>query len=235
MSVAARAAALTAAFLVVVGLGVFTALYYIGAASTQLTTVHYAASNGQVNVVLQEDPQNDSATKPDWVSYYTQDPSSKQWVHTTLFSVPAGVKVNMTIYGYDGCTPLRNPYFGKVTGTIGDVEYVDGKPAAQLNSWSECSVQHTFTMAGLGLSVPIASPVTLDENNSLCGTSPCTTAKGAANYGPYQMVQFSFRTPAHGGVFRWQCIIPCGLGYLDGNGGPMQTPGYMSGQMEVQA
>jgi hypothetical protein len=42
-------------------------------------------------------------------------------------------------------------------------------------------------------------------------------------------------TPAHGGIFRWQCIIPCGGGYLDGNGGPMSTEGYMSGQMEVVA
>src|ERR1035441_9210292 len=44
-----------------------------------------------------------------------------------------------------------------------------------------------------------------------------------------------FVTPARGGTFRWQCIIPCGLGYVDGNGGPMATPGYMAGQMEVQA
>ena len=161
MSVAARAAALTAAFLIVVGLGVFTALYYIGSATTQLTTVHYAASNGQVNVVLQEDPQNDSATKPDWVSYYTQDPASKQWVHTTLFSVPAGVKVNMTIYGYDGCTPLRNNYFSQVQGTIGGTvtvsqfdqngkEYVTNDTTSVINSWSDCNVGHTFAIPGHG-------------------------------------------------------------------------------------
>jgi len=150
VSVVARAAVLTAAFLIVVGLGVFTSLYYIGAASTQLTTVHYAASNGQVNVVLQEDPQNDSATKPDWVTYYTQDPTSKQWVHTTLFTVPAGVKVNMTIYGYDGCTPLRNNYFSQVQGTMGGTvtvsqfdqkgkEYVTNDTTSVINSWSDCN------------------------------------------------------------------------------------------------
>ena len=53
------------------------------------------------------------------MSYYTQDPTSKQWVHTTLFSVPAHTKVNVTIYGYDGCTPLRNNYFSQVQGTMG--------------------------------------------------------------------------------------------------------------------
>ena len=120
MSVAARAVSLAVAFLVVVGLGVFVGLYYIGSATTQLTTVHYTASGGQVNVVLQEDPSNDTATRPDWVTYYTQDPSTKNWVHTTLFSVPANTKVNMTIYGYDGCTPLRNNFWGQVQGTIGN-------------------------------------------------------------------------------------------------------------------
>ena len=73
MSVAARAASLLVAFLVVVGLGIFVALYYIGGQSS-LPTIHYAASGGQVNVVLQEDPQNNSSSKPDWVSYYVQDP-----------------------------------------------------------------------------------------------------------------------------------------------------------------
>ena len=69
MSVPARAAALAAAVIVVVGLGVFVALYFIGGTSA-LPNVHYAASGGQVNVVLQEDPQNNSASKPVWVSYY---------------------------------------------------------------------------------------------------------------------------------------------------------------------
>src|SRR5580693_4300965 len=48
-------------------------------------------------------------------------PTTGAWVHTTLFEVPAGSRVNMTILGYDGCTPLRNPYWSKVTGTVGNV------------------------------------------------------------------------------------------------------------------
>ena len=119
MSVTARAASLLVAFLVVAGLVIFAAIYFIGGASS-LPTVHYAASGGQVNVVLQEDPQNDSASKPNWVSYYVQDPATRKWVHTTLFSVPANTKVNVTLYGYDGCTPLRNNYYSEVQGTIGN-------------------------------------------------------------------------------------------------------------------
>jgi hypothetical protein len=234
VSLAARVTTLLVALVAVVAGITFVAMHFIAAQPSVMNYVPYA-SDGQVAVVLQTDPQNTVTNRPDWPSYFIQDPQTKQWVHTTYFQVPASTRVNVTIYAFDGCTPLRNPYFGRVTGTIGDVEYINGKPTSQLNSWSDCSVQHTFTMPGLGLSVPIASPTTLSENNNLCPTSPCTTVKGAPNYGPYQLVQFSFMTPAKGGVFRWQCIIPCGLGYLDGNGGPMQTPGYMSGQMEVQA
>jgi hypothetical protein len=235
----ARAAALAAAFLVVVGVGIFVAVYYIGSATTQLPIVHYSASGGQVNVVLQEDPQNGSATKPDWVSYYTQDPVSKQWIHTTLFSVPAGVKVNMTIYGFDGCTPLRNNYFSQVQGTIGGTvtvsqfnpkgkEYVTDDTTSVINSWANCTVGHTFAIPSLGVFVPVASPDANDSANNLCGTSPCTTSGN-----PYAQETFSFMTPAHGGTFRWQCLIPCGGGYIDGNGGPMQTLGFMMGEMDV--
>jgi hypothetical protein len=240
VSVPARAAALIAAFLIVVGAGVFVAFYYIGSATTQLTTVHYTASGGTVNVVLQEDPQNNTATKPDWVSYYTQDPTSKQWVHTTLFSVPAGTKVNMTIYGYDGCTPLRNNYWSQVQGTIGNTVTVQqfdknnkalGSATTEsvINSWADCNVGHTFAIPALGLFVPVASPNANNSANNLCGTSPCTATSGGA----YAQETFSFIAPSHTGTFRWQCLIPCGGGYLDGNGGPMQTLGWMTGFMYV--
>jgi hypothetical protein len=184
-------------------------------------------------VVLQEDPQNDSTNTPDWVSYYVQDPTNKQWVHTTLFKVPAGTTVNMTILGYDGCTPARNNYWSHVQGTIGgtvNVRWVDGQgqegPAhnvSLINAWSHCNVGHTFAIPSLNVFVPVQSP---DASASLCSSSPCTS-------GPHSVEKFSFRTPSHGGTFRWQCFIPCGGGFIDGNGGPMQTFGYMMGNMEV--
>ena len=241
MSVPVRAAILSVAFLIVVGLGVFTALYYIGSASTQLTTVHYSASGGQVNVTLQEDPSNNTATRPDWVSYYAQDPSNGNWVHTTLFSVPANTRVNMTIYGYDGCTPLRNNYWGQVQGVIGDTVTVQqfnknnkalGTPRTEslINSWSDCTVGHTFAIPSLGVFVPVASPNANNSANNLCGTPPCTPTSGGA----YSLETFSFMSPSTG-TFRWQCLIPCGGGFLDGNGGPMQTLGWMTGFMYVVA
>lgn len=239
MSVPARAAALLAAVAVVVGLGIFVAVYYIGSAGS-LTTVHYAASGGQVNVVLQEDPGNDSATKPNWVTYYTQDPTSKQWVHTTLFSVPANTKVNVTIYGFDGRTPMRNNYWSQVQGTIGNTVTVQqfdknnkslGSPqtVSSINSWAACNVGHTFAIPSLGLTVPVASPNAQNSKNNLCSSYPCTPTSGGA----YAAETFSFMSPSHPGDFRWQCFIPCGGGYVDGNGGPMQTLGYMAGDMDV--
>ena len=76
--------------------------------------------------------------------------------------------------------------------------------------------------------VPVASPNTALFNKTPCSVSPCTS-------GPYAQEQFSFKSPDHGGVFRWQCFVPCGGGYLDGNGGPMATIGYMMGEMTVVA
>lgn len=237
MSVRVRAAALLASVAVVIGLGVFVALYYIGGASS-LPTVHYAASGGAVNVVLQEDPQNNSSSKPDWVSYYAQDPTTKDWVHTTLFSVPADTTVHVTIYGYDGCTPLRNNYWSQVQGTIGGTvtvsqfdnhgkEYLTDHTTSVINSYSDCNVGHTFAIPDLGLYVPVASPNASLSANNLCSSSPCTTSGN-----PYSVETFSFKSPS-AGVYRWQCLVPCGGGYLDGNSGPMQTLGYMMGEMDV--
>ena len=238
MSVPARAAALLVAVAAVVGLGIFVALYYIGGASS-LPTVHYTASSGVVNVVLQEDPQNDSASKPDWVSYYVQDPSSKQWVHTTLFSIPENTKVNVVIYGYDGCTPLRNNFFSQVQGTIGNTvtvtqydqhgkKYLTNDTTSLINAWSDCNVGHTFAIPAMDIYVPVASPNANLSANNLCSSSPCMPSGN-----PYAYETFSFMAPHHAGVFRWQCLVPCGGGYLDGNSGPMQTFGYMMGEMDV--
>lgn len=225
MSLLARVVTLIVAFLAVVAVGFFVVIhYFLGGPPTIDFTANVKPDTGAtVHVVMQEDPQNTVSTHPDWVSYFIKSPVTGQWVHTTLFKVPAGSKIDMTIYGYDGCTPLRNPYFGKVTGTIGGKVDVNGKPVSQLNSWSGCNVAHTFSIPGINLNVPMASP-SLTAN--LCGTSPCTS-------GPHETVTFSFNTPKVAGTYFWQCRIPCGGGFLDGFGGPMQTIGFMTGNMEV--
>jgi hypothetical protein len=238
VSVPVRVVSLLVAFLVVVGIGVYVVAHFIVG---DLPTVNYtgAAHNGVVNVTLQEDPQNNSASKPDWVSYYVMKPGANpndpnSWVHTTLFTVPAGTRVNITIRGYDGCTPLRNNFWSQIQGTIGGVvayqQFSDtNKPAGRvhvtsvINSWSHCEVGHTFAIPSLHVFVPVGSP---DASASLCGVSPCTQ-------GPFTLQKFSIMSPAHPGAYRWQCFVPCGGGFVDGNGGPMQTIGYMTGVMNV--
>jgi hypothetical protein len=225
VSLPARVGVLVVAFLAVVAGGVFIVVhYFLGGPQTIAFGTGVSPNTGAtVNVVLQEDPQNTVSAHPDWVSYFVQDPTSHQWVHTTLFQVPAGSRVHMTILGYDGCTPLRNPVWGEVMGTIGNVAYENGKPFKQLNSWSGCNVAHTFSIPGIGLNVPMGSP---SLTATLCGTSPCTS-------GPHETMTFDFNTPKATGDYFWQCRIPCGGGFVTGFGGPMQTIGYMTGNMVV--
>lgn len=225
MSIRARVLTLVLAFLAVAAGIAFVVVHYLLAAPA---TENFAAgvtpdSGAQVSIVLQEDPQNTVTSTPDWVSYFIKSPTTGAWVHTTVFQVPAGTRVNVTILGYDGCTPLRNPYWGLVTGTIGNVEKVDGVPYTAINSWSGCNVGHTFSIPGIGLNVPMASP---GLTANLCATSPCTS-------GPHKTMTFSFMTPHTPGSYFWQCRVPCGGGFIDGFGGPMQTLGYMTGNMEV--
>jgi len=221
----ARVVTLLVAFLAAAAVAAFVVIhYFLGSPPIVDYTAGVSADTGAtVHVVMQEDPQNTVSTHPDWVSYFIQDPKTRKWVHTTQFQVPAGSKIDMTVYGYDGCTPLRNQFWGKVTGTIGQVARVDGKPVSQLNSWAGCNVAHTFSIPGINLNVPMASPP-LTAN--LCSTSPCTS-------GPHKTVTFSFVSPRTAGDYFWQCRIPCGGGFIDGFGGPMQTIGFMTGNMDV--
>ncbi|MGH9108541.1 MAG: hypothetical protein ACRDY3_03580, partial [Acidimicrobiales bacterium] len=67
------------------------------------------------------------------------------------------------------------------------------------------------------------------SKKTFCTAGPCNPATQLNN-----KVQFSFTTPGTG-VFHWQCFIPCGAGHVYGNGGPMQTLGYMGGFLKVVA
>jgi hypothetical protein len=243
VSLPARVVTLVVAFLAVVA-GVLWVVFDIIGPQPQTENYIPYAQGGQVNITMMTTPQTTVTNKPDWVSYFIQNPSTKQFDHTTYFAVPANTTVNVTILGYDGCTPLRNPVWGKVAGVVNDaetVQYFNGKTLAApqsistFDSWADCSVQHTFAIPSLGINVPVASPNTVAENNALCGTSPCVGTDDASGGAPHTVVTFSFKTPSTPGTYRWQCFVPCGGGYVDGNGGPMATPGYMMGQMEVEA
>ncbi|MBJ7607923.1 MAG: hypothetical protein JF887_00620 [Candidatus Dormibacteraeota bacterium] len=133
------------------------------------------------------------------------------YLPTTFFKVPPNATIRMTVDQQDTPTGLRNPYLGLVRGTVGESMTVNGKT---MNAIDPTLAAHTFSVPDLGVSVPLPG---------IDATNPKNTDN---------IVVFSFKVPASG-IFHWQCFVPCGAGTLYGNGGPMQTLGYMDGQIEV--
>lgn len=172
------------------------------------TTIHLetvAAVSGAQEFPRPKDPHQD------WVSY----------LPTTILRVPANSVINMRIDQEDSATGLRNPFWGKVFGTEGGnmhVKYFDDKGNPQesdMTTIDPTTAAHTFAIPDLGVFVPLPGVNTNAPANS-------------AN-----VVTFSFRT--HGpGIYHWQCFVPCGAKTVFGNGGPMQTLGYMAGELIVQ-
>lgn len=133
------------------------------------------------------------------------------YLPTTYFKVPPNATVRITISQQDGASGLRNEYLGLVRGTIGNTMTVNGKTMKAIDP---TLTAHSFSVPDLGVSVP------------LLGVADNAPA-GATN-----TVVFSFKVPSSG-IFHWQCFVPCAAGTLYGLGGPMQTLGYMDGQIEV--
>ena len=165
---------------------------------------------------------------PKWVSYLVKAPDG-HWVHTTLWKVPAHTRIILTNYEYDGtAAPLRNAVWGKVTGVKNDVEVVNGKPQHYVYSSNEKgSVAHTFSVPALGVNVPWHGLANSGSDTPNCMVAPCSPKY----HHDVDTVTFTTGGP---GQFHWQCFIPCAAGYLNGNGGPMQTLGYMGGFLKVE-
>jgi len=208
-----------------VALVVFTAMAFVG---SEPPTVDYTQGHqpGEpVNVTLQTVGAIGSGIHPDWVSYLARSPGG-QWVHTTLLKLPAHSRIDMTILQYDSGSPLRNQQFGQVQGTLGGIALINGKPTSLVNSNAGNGVGHTFSVPALNINVPLVG-VNGSATNFCSTAAPCGSAT-------HNVIKFSFVTPGAGN-YRWQCFVPCGLGYLYGNGGPMATLGYMGGFLEVSA
>jgi hypothetical protein len=160
-----------------------------------------------------------SPSNPDWVSYLVKEKG--KWVHSTVFKVPANSVVHVTVLQYDGDSGLRNPFLSQVQGTLNGKETVDGK---QIEAIDPEEASHTFAVPQLGVFIPL--PGVPEEAKNQCESAPCTLAQA------HRTITFTFRTGKKG-RYRWQCFVPCAAGWIDGNGGPMQTLGYMDGFLEV--
>jgi hypothetical protein len=158
---------------------------------------------------------------PDWVSYLIHTPHG--WKRETVWNLPANATVHVTWFNFDGASGLRNPYYGRPQGTVGNRALIDGKPAESVDP---NAASHTFAVPALGIIV--AAPGVADDAKNQCVFAPCPMTNA------HRTITFTFHTttPGH---FRWQCFVPCAAGWIDGFGGPMQTIGYMDGFLNVKA
>jgi hypothetical protein len=189
------------------------------------TVTYTPDAQGQVNATLETVGSYGLAPHPTWVSYLIRSPAGN-WVHTTIWQVPAHTRINVTIYQFDSGSPLRNQEVGQVAGTIGGTMTLNGKSISVFNSNAGNGVGHTFSIPTLGINVPLVGN---NANATLCAVAPCEPT--STQY-PHNTITFSFVSPG-AGSYPWQCFVPCGLGYLFGNAGPMQTMGYMDGFLKV--
>jgi uncharacterized protein YaiE (UPF0345 family) len=149
---------------------------------------------------------------PSWVSY----------LPTTILKVPANSVVTVQIDQEDTPSGLRNPFWAVAQGIVGGTyheTYFDDKGNPQAGDFTVLSdpanAAHTFAIPDLGVFVPLEGLST------------------AAPAGGMNVITFSFRT-GKPGIYHWQCFVPCGATTIYGNGGPMQTLGYMAGFLIVQ-
>ena len=160
------------------------------------------------------------------MGYQVQD-ASGAWHQTTVFQLPANSDIHVTIYQFDSGSMFRNSVWDQIQGTTGGVAYLNSKMVSLLSDQTANGIGHSFNVPALGINVPLPG---VDGNASnFCNAGPCDPTSQANN-----KVTFDFHTGAPG-TYRWQCFVPCGLGWLNGNGGPMTTVGYMGGFLKVVA
>jgi hypothetical protein len=182
--------------------------------------VSAVVSGGSAHLTLQTVQSFGHAPDPDWVSYLGEDQSG-HWQHTTIYKVPAHTLVTVTIYQFDTATGLRNNFLAQIRGTQGGTATYNGKTFSTLNP---DLTSHTFTVPDLGISVPLGGVG--DNAKNQCSVAPCSLSEA------HTTITFSFMSPGKG-TYRWQCFVPCAAGTYFGFGGPMQTLGWMSGEIEV--
>jgi hypothetical protein len=211
-----RVAAVAVGTAVAAGLIVFYILSYL---VIRPPAVRASGSAPHARLTLQTVASLGFGPHPDWVSYLVKNDQGT-WVHSTVLTVPAHSLVTVTLYQFDTATGLRNPFFGRPLGLVGDMT-VDGKTVKTLDP---DLASHTFAVPDLGVSVPLKGVP--DNAKNQCSVAPCNLGEA------HTTVVFTFRTGKKG-TFRWQCFVPCAAAFILGNGGPMQSIGYMDGYLHV--
>ena len=141
-------------------------------------------------------------------------PPNGQWVHSTIFKVPANSIVHVTIYQFDSPTGLRNPFLSQVQGTVGGTMTVDGKT---VNAIQPEEASHTFAVPELGVFVPL--PGVPEEAKNPCEFAPCEASTRPTARSRSASARAARAATAGSASCRAR------PGFLNGNGGPMQTLG----------
>jgi hypothetical protein len=198
--------------------GILIGFYVTDFLMAQPKAFHPTAVGKNVNLTIQTVAAigPNLSSHPSWVSYVVRDQQGT-WKRTTNWTVPANSTVHVTVYQFDGDSGLRNPFMGKVRGTIGSSMQVNGKT---MNVLDPDLASHTFAIPQLGVLVPLKGVA--DNAKNQCGFAPCAMSNA------HNVIRFSFKVPGKG-HYRWQCFVPCAAGWIYGFGGPMQTIGYMDG------
>ena len=196
------------------------AVYVVSFLASSPPTVAATGGPPAAQLTLQTVASYGRAPHPDWVSYLVRD-SKGDWRHSTILKVPAHSLIHVTVYQYDTATGLRNPFWSQVRGTVDGTMTVDGK---RMNALNPDLASHTFAIPDLGVSVPLKGVA--DDAKNQCSIAPCPLSMA------HTTVTFTFRTGKKG-TYRWQCFVPCAASFVFGNGGPMQTIGWMDGQLKV--
>lgn len=131
------------------------------------------------------------------------------------FEWPANTTIEVSIFNFDDATPLNAGarQYATATGIIGAmaVRHLDPSnpngsgPTLQATALApDSGVSHTFTIAQLGVNVPIT---------------------------PHAVTTFRFHTGSRG-TYVWRCMDPCGSGAAGWNGA-MSAKGYMEGSVTL--
>jgi len=225
MSFGGRLSAVLVLLAIAIGLAVYTVVTYLTPQSGVVDFTAGQPAGAPVTLTVQTVGSIGYGAHPTWVTYMVQAPDG-QWQHDTTWKVPAHTRINMTIHQFDSGSPLRNQQWGRVQGVTGGVEILNGKPISVYDSNTGNGVGHTFAIPTLGVNVPL---VGVDSNASnICSQAPCGSDSVS------NTIKVSFVTPGPG-EYPWQCFVPCGLGFLYGNGGPMSNANYMGGFLDVTA
>ena len=224
LSKGARAGFVFVGFAIAIGVILFAVFGYLRSSPPAIAATAASSQPNTVNVVMQVDGAVGVGPHPTWVGYWVRD-AQGVYHQTTIFKVPERTHVHMTIYEYDSGGPLRNEVWGKVQGVQGGAVSLNGTPVSLINSSAGNGVAHTFVVPQLWVTVPLYG-VNGNAKN-FCNVGPCNLSEA------HNTIQFTFYSGNTTHNYRWQCFVPCGLGFLTGNGGPMQNLGYMAGFVQV--